>query len=416
MQLSQLLLSSGEWDEALVHARAALSLVSAERRVWMDAQVHAALARLFGGRGEWQRAGEHLAAADAAAAAAGTIEAVVTTRVAQAAVARARSDPGQVVMALGPLAENTGLIPMATSLAWWPSLIAAMIDVGELAKAAEQIELLGTAARQRGLNMHARIASVSAQLEAARGRPDQACSSYARAIGLLGADDPVLDRAELHHRFGQLLAVRGGRRRQAVDQLRVAGDLFARAGAEPFLGRVEADLASHGITVGRGGIPVPSAADRPGARRRRPGREGDDQPRGRRRAVCQPEGRRLPPGSHLRQARDHLKTGPAPVGAQLGISPRDGGLAAEHTRSMQIVIDIARSGGGRLAGTARPAGSAGDGRRFAGVMELVACLEQLCATASHHGTPPGPDRGSCPQAPPDPAASQQTSTEGNHHG
>ena len=92
VQLSQLLLSSGEWDEALVHARAALSLVSAERRVWMEAQVHAALARLFGGRGEWQRAGEHLASADAAAGEAGTIEAVVTTRVAQAAVARARND------------------------------------------------------------------------------------------------------------------------------------------------------------------------------------------------------------------------------------------------------------------------------------------------------------------------------------
>ena len=240
-----------------MHARAALSLVSAERRVWMDAQVHAALARLFGGRGEWQRAGEHLAAADAAAAAAGTIEAVVTTRVARAAVARARSDPGQVVMALGPLAENPGLIPMATSLAWWPSLIAAMIDVGELAKAAEQIELLGTAARQRGLNMHARIASVSAQLEAARGRPDRACSSYGRAIGLLGSDDPVLDRAELHHRFGKLLTARGGRRRQAVDQLRAAGDLFARAGAEPFPRRVEADLASHGITDGRGGSRSP---------------------------------------------------------------------------------------------------------------------------------------------------------------
>ena len=203
VQLSQLSLSSGEWDEALVHARAALSLVSAERRVWMDVQVHAALARLFGGRGEWQRAGEHLAVADAAAAAAGTIEAVVTTGVAQAAVARARSDPGQVVMVLGPLAENTGLIPMATSLAWWPSLIAAMIDVCELAKAAEQIELLGTAARQRGLNMHARIASVSAQLEAAGGAPIR----RAPATPGPSACSPgrsVLDRAELHHRFGQL--------------------------------------------------------------------------------------------------------------------------------------------------------------------------------------------------------------------
>ena len=83
---------------------------------------------------------------------------------------------------------------------------------------------------------------------------------------------------------------------------------------------------------------------------------------------------------------------------------------------MQILIDIARSSDGRLAGTARLAGSAGEGRRFAGVMELVACLEQLCATASHHGMPSGSDRGSCPQSSPAPAASQQPSTEGNHHG
>ena len=257
VQLSQLLLSSGEWDEALVHARAALSLVSAGRRVWMEAQVHAALARLSGGRGEWQRAGVHLAAADAAAGEAGTIEAAVTTRVAQAAVARARNDPGQVVNILAPLVENPRAIPMATSLAWWPGLIGAMIDGGELAEAAGQIELLGAAAQQRGLDMQARMAGVRAHLEAARGRPDQACSSYGRAIALLGPDDPLLDRAELHHRFGQLLAARGGRRRQAVDQLRLARDLFAGAGAEPFLRRVEAGLASCGITVGRPGSRSP---------------------------------------------------------------------------------------------------------------------------------------------------------------
>jgi DNA-binding CsgD family transcriptional regulator len=257
MQLSQLLLSSGEWDEALVHARAALSLVSAERRVWMEAQVHAALARLFGGRGEWQRAGEQLAAGDAAAAEAGTIEAVVTTHVARAAVARARNDPEQIVKVLAPLVENTHLIPMATSLAWWPSLIAAMIDGGELAKAAEQIQLLDTAAQQRRLNLQARISGLRAHLEAALGRPDQACSSYGRAIALLGADDPLLDRAELYHRFGQLLAARGGRRRQAVDQLRIARDLFASAGAEPFLRRVEADLTAQGILAGRRGSRSP---------------------------------------------------------------------------------------------------------------------------------------------------------------
>ena len=315
VQLSQLLLSSGEWDEALVHARAALSLVSAERRVWMDAQVHAAMARLFGGRGEWQRAAEHLAAADAAAGEAGTIEAVVTTRVALASVARARNDPEEVVKIFAPLVENPHLIPMSTSLAWWPTLIGAMIDRGELAQAAEQIELLGTAAQQRGLDMQARIAGVRAHLEAARGRPDQACSSYDRAIALLGPDDPLLDRAELHHRFGQLLAARGGRRRQAVDQLRLARDLFAKAGAEPFLRRVEADLASQRITVSRPGSRSPlELTDRERdvavlvakgmTNRRRP-------------VVCQPESRRLPPGPHFREAGDHLKAGPAPAGVQL---------------------------------------------------------------------------------------------------
>ena len=82
---------------------------------------------------------------------------------------------------------------------------------------------------------------------------------------------------------------------------------------------------------------------------------------------------------------------------------------------MHILIDITRSGDGRLAGTARPAGSAGEGRPFAGVMELVACLEQLCTTASHHGMPSGSDRGPCPRSSPTPADPQQLSTEGNHH-
>jgi hypothetical protein len=52
---------------------------------------------------------------------------------------------------------------------------------------------------------------------------------------------------------------------------------------------------------------------------------------------------------------------------------------------MQILIDITRSGDGRLAGTARPAGSAGKGCRFTGVMELVACLEQLSTEGHDHG-------------------------------
>jgi hypothetical protein len=83
---------------------------------------------------------------------------------------------------------------------------------------------------------------------------------------------------------------------------------------------------------------------------------------------------------------------------------------------MQILLDIARSADGRLAGTARPADSAGHGRPFTGVMELVACLEQLCVATPPHDTPPGPDRGSCARATPAPAAPQQLTTEEDHDG
>jgi hypothetical protein len=78
---------------------------------------------------------------------------------------------------------------------------------------------------------------------------------------------------------------------------------------------------------------------------------------------------------------------------------------------MQIIIDCVWSGDGRLAGTARLADSASESRHFSGVMELVACLEQLCATPSHHRMPPEPDHRTRAQEPPGSAASQQPSTE-----
>ena len=83
---------------------------------------------------------------------------------------------------------------------------------------------------------------------------------------------------------------------------------------------------------------------------------------------------------------------------------------------MQILIDIARSSDGRLTGTARPADSASEGCRFAGVMELVACLERLCTAASHHGMPSASEQEFYPQTSPAPAASQQLSREGKQHG
>ena len=68
----------------------------------------------------------------------------------------------------------------------------------------------------------------------------------AEAVQLLGPDDPLLDRACLHHSLGRALLAQG-RRRPALDELHAAHDQLAAVGAEPFLRRVEADLARAGI-------------------------------------------------------------------------------------------------------------------------------------------------------------------------
>ena len=122
LQLAQLLLNSGDWDDALVHARLALSLTSDEQLMWMEAQAHAALATVAACRGQWATAAREVSAAHTAAAELGTSEAVFTARIAQAALARARDEPGGVVDSLQPLTGNGDVraIPMLSSLGWWP--------------------------------------------------------------------------------------------------------------------------------------------------------------------------------------------------------------------------------------------------------------------------------------------------------
>ncbi len=246
LQLAQLLLSFGDWDDAMVHADLALSLVSDQQRIWMEAQAHAALGRLFADRGQWALATEQVAVANTAAARLGTPEAVFTARIAEASLGRAADEPARVVNALGPLVSDDRAIPMATSLAWWPTLITALIVCGRVDEAFTHIARLEHAAAERGLDLNARIAGSRAQVALAMGDAGAGVAGLAEAVQLLGPDDPLLDRAKLHQSLGRALLAQG-RRRPALDELHAAHDLLASVGAEPFLRRVEADLADAGI-------------------------------------------------------------------------------------------------------------------------------------------------------------------------
>jgi DNA-binding CsgD family transcriptional regulator len=247
LHLSQLLFDAGEWDEALVQGRVALSLLSDERRTWVEAQVHATLSRLLASRGQWAEAEAQLAAAQTAARELGTPEALGTAMQAQAALARVRNEPAKVVQALQLQAssEDYGWSKIS-SLVWTPPFIAALLDLGEVEAAREQLSRFRQAAAERDLNLPARIMALQAYLSAAEGRTEQAVAEYRQSIELIGPDVPLLDRAFIHHGFGHLLQARG-ERREAVDQLREAYNLFTSVGAAPYVQRVEEALALTGI-------------------------------------------------------------------------------------------------------------------------------------------------------------------------
>jgi DNA-binding CsgD family transcriptional regulator len=246
LQLSLLLVILGAWDEALLNARTALSLVTEDREVWMQAQVFAALATVHGYRGQWELADEQVERAAEAAGRQETSEAVFTARIARAAVARARNEPDGVVDALGDLAAVPPLIPMFSSLGWWPTLIAALIDRGDIDEAEAHIQELQQGADVRRLDFSGRIAGLTARVLAARQRPEEATKAFGEGLDPARTDLPFLDRAQLHQGFGRHLRAVGDRK-GAVGQLRTAHQLLTAAGGAPFVGRVEEDLVASGL-------------------------------------------------------------------------------------------------------------------------------------------------------------------------
>jgi ATP/maltotriose-dependent transcriptional regulator MalT len=248
MHLAQQLFDSGEWDQAIVHAHVALSLTAGERWTWIETPVHAALGAVLASRGEWDRAEVHLDAARDGVALLGSTESLMALRNAESAVARARGEPAKVVEVLTPLLDDGEgpALPMTAALRWWPALVVAILESGDTEAAARHVERLQAAADRRGLDVRARLVGLEAQLATARGDMAEATERFEQALALLGPDDPLLDRALLHHAFGRFLLQQADRR-SARHQLRLAQRLLVGMGADPYRQRVEADLVLAGV-------------------------------------------------------------------------------------------------------------------------------------------------------------------------
>jgi DNA-binding CsgD family transcriptional regulator/predicted negative regulator of RcsB-dependent stress response len=262
VRIAELLYELGEWDEALVHAHVAISLAADVGGDMWVAEAHLAIACVLASRGEFAAADEHAELAPlGVVGSAGEHEAMF--RLWQGVRALARGDTTAAAAALGPMGgvgeASTAAFAvlrearlLGLGVVWWPRVIAALIDAGDLEHGSEQLEEFRGVVVERQLGFAAPLAGLQARLDAAGGDAEAAAEGFRQAIAAFGRDDLLLDRALLHRAFGRLLLARG-ERHEAVDEFRTAHELFSRVGAAAFVGQIDADLAGAGMAVPRTG-------------------------------------------------------------------------------------------------------------------------------------------------------------------
>ncbi len=248
LKLGQMFYTAGDWIESRRHGDVALSLSSDERQTWVAPQAHGLLTSVLAAQGHTDDATSHLAAARTGLERTDTLEAQLTTIMAEADVARARGDSERVLQLLLPFVGNgdAASLTMLSSLLWWFALVMAALDCGHVDLGARLTSQLEDAAAMRGLDMQARILGLRARVASETGRVDEASWLFSSSVGLFTLDDPVLDQALIRQAYGRLLAGTGDRR-QATDQLRAAHELLSACGATPYLERLAADLDRCGV-------------------------------------------------------------------------------------------------------------------------------------------------------------------------
>ncbi len=247
----------GAWDDASIAIAQALSMMDAEEQPQNLALRRMCAALVPAGRGHWAVAMRHARRAGRAADQLGGPQDRRYAAIAAATVAQAQADPTSMLAALSPLAESEPAGTHSWWALWWrPLLVEALIGVGSLAEAEEQLRILS--GLSEGVTY---LTSTLVRLETALSDP-------ARAITV--ADEYLTDRTAvfpladglLEQDHGRRLR-EAGRRDAAVTWLTSAKTRFTKLAATPFTGRVDADLAHCGVRTGpRPRDPLPGLTER----------------------------------------------------------------------------------------------------------------------------------------------------------
>jgi ATP/maltotriose-dependent transcriptional regulator MalT len=248
--LAQVEYRCGHWDDAILHAELASSLVDDSGHYWLAPFSRAAAAYVHAARGQWTAAEAHLAAGWTATGQLSYPAGVAFVGSAEAHLRHAQHDPQRVIAALEPVlalqprdgTDEPGVVP------WAELLVEALVVVGKRDEAeALLVQLEQKAADRNRHSVLAAAARARGSLEAARG--NQGAAEHAFQQGLLLAKqvaDPF-GRALLMVAYGAFLR-RAGRRAAATSQLQAARELLIGLDARPFVERCDRELAGCGLT------------------------------------------------------------------------------------------------------------------------------------------------------------------------
>jgi len=239
----------GRWDRAATEAERLVTVASDLDQNWQLTRAHLIAVYVTAGRGDWELADSHAAAAAELAgmrAGAGLIEATD----ALTALAVARDDPEQVLRVCADAMADPATLGRLdpARLSFWPAYAEALARTGQLAEADAALrdyEVVGHArGRRSALAAASRARGV---LDIAAGRHGDAMAAFAAGIRHLAGLSLPLDEALIRLEFGRLLRHQG-QRRSAARELGQARALLARLGATPFLVRCETELGGGLIT------------------------------------------------------------------------------------------------------------------------------------------------------------------------
>ncbi|GAA3633023.1 LuxR C-terminal-related transcriptional regulator [Microlunatus ginsengisoli] len=242
----------GDWDGAAVDCAVARTLAKTGAQVWNIPLAYGQSIDVPAWRGQFETAADYLAEVDASLRVltqAQVLDVVVDHRL---TLAMARDEPDAVIDLLTPLwptgyLDRVGIIRVHRwSQQCW---IVAHLERGDLAEAERALDRYrATLERWPGGIVPHRLGWLQGRLAEARGEPIAARDHYASDLLSPETRRTPYQLAEVLLALGRLERVLGNRR-EALDHLGQAREIFARLRAAPAETRCTAELAACGLQV-----------------------------------------------------------------------------------------------------------------------------------------------------------------------